>query len=150
MSGHVSIPYVRSFDGLRALAVCAVVAFHCNVFRGGWLGVDLFFVLSGYLITSIIVAEVQATGALSLRRFWARRAKRLLPAVGVLLAFVVLLRAMHQVQIRSRGVWGAVTYSTNWVQLHAKQGYWDAFATRDPLSHLWSLAVEEQFYLGGR
>ena len=144
---HVSIGYRPALDGLRACAVLAVLAFHCDVITGGWLGVDLFFVLSGYLITSLLVVEVAATGNVALGAFWMRRLRRLLPAVGLLLVLIVVLHRLGQISIRARGIWGALTYSANWVQLSAHVGYWDTFADPDPLSHLWSLAVEEQFYL---
>lgn len=143
----MSIRHIAALDGLRAVAVLAVVAFHAELITGGWIGVDLFFVLSGFLITTLLRAEVESAGAIALGSFWMRRIRRLLPAVGVLVVFVIALQQASQLVVRSRGVWGAATYSTNWLQLAAGQGYWDAFATPDPLSHLWSLAVEEQFYL---
>jgi peptidoglycan/LPS O-acetylase OafA/YrhL len=134
-------------DGLRSISVMVVVAFHTGMLQGGWVGVDLFFALSGWLITGILIAEIDQRGSLRLGAFWRRRVRRLLPAVGVLLAVVVVLRAFGWIELRQRGVIGAFTYSTNWVNIFGGSGYWDQFAAPDPLEHLWSLAVEEQIYV---
>jgi peptidoglycan/LPS O-acetylase OafA/YrhL len=137
-------------DGVRAYAVAAVVLFHCAVpgFAGGWVGVDVFFGLSGFLITGILVAEIDRTGSVSLGRFWRRRVRRLAPALVLLLGFCVVLAVAVGLEMRTSGIWGAVTYTTNWVNiLLPGQGYWDVYAEPDPLEHLWSLAIEEQFYL---
>ena len=134
-------------DGLRSISVMVVVAFHTGMLPGGWVGVDLFFALSGWLITGILIAEVEQQGTLCLGAFWRRRVRRLLPAVGVLLGVVVVMRLFGWIELRQRGVIGAFTYSTNWLNIFGGTGYWDQFAAADPLEHLWSLAVEEQIYL---
>lgn len=149
-SAGLSGAYMPGLDGVRAYAVAVVVLFHCAApgFAGGWIGVDVFFGLSGFLITGILVAEIDRTGSLSLRRFWQRRLRRLAPALVLLLAFCVVLALAVGLEMRTSGVWGAVTYTTNWVNiLLPGQGYWDTFADPDPLEHLWSLAIEEQFYV---
>ena len=134
-------------DGLRAIAVMVVVGFHTGVLAGGWVGVDLFFALSGWLITGLLIAEIEQHGRLRVGAFWRRRIRRLVPAVGVLLAVVAVLAATNVIELRRRGVLGAATYSTNWLNVFGGVGYWDHFAKPDPLEHLWSLAVEEQIYL---
>lgn len=139
--------YLPGLDGLRALSVLVVVAFHTGVIDGGWIGVDLFFGISGFLITGLMVAEQRRTGGIALGAFWMRRIRRLVPALVTLLAFVAVLVRLDQVEVRARDVWGAVTYSTNWVHIFGGVSYWDHFSTPDPLRHLWSLAIEEQFYV---
>ncbi|HEX3390518.1 MAG TPA: acyltransferase family protein [Streptosporangiaceae bacterium] len=139
-------------DGLRALAVIAVIAFHEQLpaFPGGFLGVDVFFVLSGYLITDLLVAQWDRHGHLALRGFWARRARRLLPALGVLLIAVTAATAViepAQMAALRDALLAAVTYSSNWWQALAHHSYFAQFGPPPPLQHLWSLAIEEQFYL---
>ena len=137
-------------DGVRAWAVCAVVAFHSGVLRAGWIGVDVFMALSGYLITRVIVVELQSPRGFRLRRFWMRRARRLLPGLLLLLVVVTL------VTLWAPGGWppptrsetfGALTYTSNWVRIAASKNYWTMFSAPSPLDHLWSLAIEEQFYV---
>jgi peptidoglycan/LPS O-acetylase OafA/YrhL len=140
------------FDGLRALAVLAVVAFHENLraLPGGFLGVDVFFVLSGYLITDLLVARCDRDGRLGLRDFWIRRARRLLPALAILLVTVTAATAVlepDQLDSLKPALFSAVTYTSNWWQAFHHQSYFEAFGPPPPLQHLWSLAVEEQFYL---
>jgi peptidoglycan/LPS O-acetylase OafA/YrhL len=140
------------FDGLRALAVLAVVAFHENLpaLPGGFLGVDVFFVLSGYLITDLLVARFDRSGRLGLRDFWIRRARRLLPALAVLLVAVTAVTTVlepDQLDGLRPALASAVTYTSNWWQAFHHQSYFEAFGPPAPLQHLWSLAVEEQFYL---
>jgi peptidoglycan/LPS O-acetylase OafA/YrhL len=140
------------FDGLRALAVLAVVAFHENLraVPGGFLGVDVFFALSGYLITDLLVARFDRYGRLNLRDFWIRRARRLLPALAVLLVTVTATTAVvepDQLGSLRTALIGAITYTSNWWQAVHHQSYFDLFGPPPPLQHLWSLAVEEQFYL---
>lgn len=139
-------------DGVRALAVLAVIAFHLGVpvTPAGFLGVDVFFVLSGYLITDLLVARREAAGRMSLRDFWVRRARRLLPALAVLL--VVVTAAVAVIEPDQLGplrpvLVAAVTYSSNWYQALHHQSYFAIFGPPPPLQHLWSLAIEEQFYL---
>lgn len=143
---------VDSLDGLRTIAVVLVVAFHLAVpgLQGGYLGVDVFFVLSGFLITTLLLRELSATGRIDLGRFWARRALRLMPAaLVVILAVVVwgltLAPPFRRPAIGADALW-SLLYVGNW-RFIASAGYFDDDGTRSPLLHVWSLAVEEQFYL---
>ncbi len=139
-------------DGLRAIAVIGVLLYHAGVswLPGGFLGVDLFFVISGFLITSLLLTEVRLTGRLSLRRFYLRRARRLLPALVLMLAVVAVFMAMF-----ARGDLGqargdiaaALGYVSNWWYVLHHRSYFIAAGRPSPFQHLWSLAVEEQFYL---
>ena len=145
-------PRLPGLDGLRALAVIAVIAFHeqLSAFPGGFLGVDVFFVLSGYLITDLLVAHWNRHGHLDLRGFWARRARRLLPALAVLLVAVTAATAViepAQLATLRSALLAAGTYSSNWWQALAHHSYFARFGSPPPLQHLWSLAIEEQFYL---
>jgi peptidoglycan/LPS O-acetylase OafA/YrhL len=145
------VPYLPGLDGMRALAVIAVMIYHANSswLPGGFLGVEMFFVISGYLITLLIIAERERTYTVSLVDFWKRRARRLLPALGVLLvlvtAYTVIFEPSAVGQLRGDVVAGFF-YGSNWYQLFVGLGYTAAFDFA-PLRHLWSLAVEEQFYL---
>jgi peptidoglycan/LPS O-acetylase OafA/YrhL len=139
-------------DGLRALAVLAVLAFHedLSALPGGFLGVDVFFALSGYLITDLLAAQFDRAGRLDLRGFWLRRARRLLPALAVLLVIVTAATAIVQpTELGSLrpALISAGTYTSNWWQALHHQSYFDLYGPPPPLQHLWSLAVEEQFYL---
>jgi peptidoglycan/LPS O-acetylase OafA/YrhL len=139
-------------DGVRALAVLAVLAFHegLRAAPAGFLGVDVFFVLSGYLITDLLVSRRDRLGNLGLRDFWVRRARRLLPALGVVLVVVTAAVAViepGQLGALRPALAAAVTYSSNWYQALHHQSYFAAFGPPPPLQHLWSLAIEEQFYL---
>jgi len=147
-----TLPHRRGLDGLRAVAVLAVLLYHADVswMPGGFLGVDVFFAISGYLITSLLLVDVEATGGVSLRRFWARRARRLLPALGALLVGVTVaaLVGATDAAARLRGdVVAALTYSSNWWQIIRGETYFETFARPPMLRHLWSLAVEEQLYI---
>lgn len=140
-----------ALDGLRGLAVAVVVLFHLGRMRGGFLGVDLFFVLSGFLITSLLLAESTADGSIGLGRFWARRARRLLPALFVLLVGVAVLIATltpagERPTVRGDAL-ATLGYVANWHALFDEAGYWDMFLAPSPLDHMWSLAIEEQFYV---
>jgi peptidoglycan/LPS O-acetylase OafA/YrhL len=144
--------YLPGLDGLRALAVIAVIAFHEQLgwAPGGLLGVGVFFTLSGYLITDLLLGQWVATGRLALADFWLRRARRLLPALFVMLVVVsAWVTVADRAQLgRLRGaVASAATYSSNWYLIIENQSYFARFAPPAPLDHLWSLAVEEQFYL---
>ena len=137
---------------MRALAVLAVMAFHEGIpgALGGYLGVDIFFVLSGYLITDLLVAQRARRGRLDLRRFWTRRARRLLPALAVLLVAVTAAVAViepGQLGALRPALGAAATYSSNWYQALHHVSYFATFGPPAPLQHLWSLAIEEQFYL---
>ena len=143
--------YLPALDGVRAIAVVAVVLFHYwpAVFPGGFIGVDIFFVLSGFLITSMLVVEHDSSRRIDLRAFWARRVRRLVPAVVVLVAVCAVV--IHLIGSGSPRAFidslGALTWSTNWVEV-ALGG--TRLFTHNPntvLDHLWSLAIEEQFYL---
>jgi peptidoglycan/LPS O-acetylase OafA/YrhL len=145
------VPYVPGLDGLRALAVIAVITYHANRewLGGGFLGVEVFFVISGYLITLLLIAERERTGAVSLGNFWVRRARRLLPALFTLLIGTITYCALFNRDYlgKLRGdVIGGVLYVANWFQMWTGSSYTSEgeFA---PLRHLWSLAVEEQFYI---
>jgi len=145
------VPYLPGLDGMRALAVIAVMIFHANHdwLSAGFLGVEVFFVISGYLITLLLIGEHERTGFISLRAFWGRRLRRLLPALYVTLVLVIGYCALflRDPLGKLRGdVVGAVFYVSNWYQIWSGQGY-AALADFVPLRHLWSLAVEEQFYL---
>jgi peptidoglycan/LPS O-acetylase OafA/YrhL len=144
--------YMPGLDGLRALAVLAVIAFHEQLgwAPGGLLGVGVFFTLSGYLITDLLLGQWSARGRVQLADFWARRARRLLPALFVMLtvvtAWVTLADRARLGSLRG-AVAAAATYSSNWYLIIQNQSYFARFAPPAPLDHLWSLAVEEQFYL---
>jgi peptidoglycan/LPS O-acetylase OafA/YrhL len=143
---------VPGLDGVRALAVLAVIAFHVGIRMtpGGFLGVDVFFVLSGYLITDLLVAQHARCGRLDLRGFWVRRARRLLPALAVLLVAVTAAVAViepDQLSALRPGLAAAVSYSSNWYQALHHVSYFASFGPPPLLQHLWSLAIEEQFYL---
>ncbi len=144
--------YMPGLDGLRAIAVLAVIAYHEQLgwAPGGLLGVGVFFTLSGYLITDLLVSRWIATGRAHLGDFWLRRARRLLPALFVMLAvvtaWVTLLDRARLGSLRG-AVAAAATYSSNWYLISTSQSYFSRFAAPQPLDHLWSLAVEEQFYL---
>jgi len=146
-----SFGYNPALDGIRAFAVVAVLLFHGGVLTGGYLGVDAFFVLSGFLITSLIVQEVHQQGRLDLKRFWARRARRLLPALFLLLLAVAVYAAVFADRTELKRIRGdafaTMLYVANWHSIFAGHGYWDLFSAPSPLDHMWSLAIEEQFYL---
>jgi len=136
---------------MRAIAVVAVMLYHANHswLSGGFLGVEVFFVISGYLITLLLIGEHERNGRVNLKQFWLRRARRLLPAVITMMCGVAVYMALfnRQPQGRTRGDFlGGMFYSSNWYQIFVGQGYTsgEAFV---PFRHLWSLAVEEQFYL---
>ena len=143
--------YLPALDGLRAIAVVAVVLFHFwpDQFGGGFVGVDVFFVLSGFLITSIILDEVARTERLALTAFWGRRVRRLMPAVLVLVGVCAVLALLTGTG-SARGLVdsiGALTWTTNWLELAFRGTNWFTADDRTVLDHLWSLAIEEQFYI---
>lgn len=151
-SGSRAWQHVPALDGLRGLAVLGVVLYHAGVswLPGGLLGVDAFFVLSGFLITGLLLNERRGSGHIDLRRFWTRRARRLLPALLLLLVLVsvqVALTADPASRTRyPKDALAALGYVANWRFAFSHQGYFGA-AIPSPLLHLWSLGVEEQFYL---
>jgi peptidoglycan/LPS O-acetylase OafA/YrhL len=145
--------YSPALDGIRAFAVASVVLFHAGVggLNGGFLGVDAFFVLSGFLITSLLLAEHARNGRIALGRFWARRARRLMPALlAMLLATAIvghfLLNSDDLRLLRGDGL-ATLAYVANWRMIWRGTGYVAATATPSPLQHTWSLGIEEQFYV---
>jgi len=146
------LSYLPGLDGLRALAILGVLLYHAEAtwLPGGFLGVETFFVISGYLITSLLLAEWQQTGHIDLKAFWLRRARRLLPALFLVivasLAFAVLFLPGEVAGLRGDAL-AATGYVTNWYLIFSHQSYFEAVGRPSLLRHLWSLAVEEQFYL---
>ena len=140
-------------DGIRGLAVLAVVLFHGNWswMAGGYLGVSLFFTLSGFLITSLLLTEQASTGSIDLRGFWTRRFRRLLPAawltIGVVVAVVAWIGDAAQAKSIPGDAWSALAQVANWHYLLKGTSYGDLFRSPSPLLHFWSLAIAEQFYL---
>ena len=149
--GTLARPRVASLDGIRALAVLAVVFFHADASwaRGGFLGVDAFFVLSGFLITGILLEEKERAGRIDVPAFWARRARRLLPALGLLIAVVgaVLLITGGRDGSFAADAVATISYVSNWHFLIEGGGYFAQTTAPSVLEHTWSLAIEEQFYL---
>lgn len=142
---------ISAVDGLRGVAVALVVAFHYGLgLPGGFLGVDLFFVISGFVITRLLLAG-RGLDRASLARFWFRRAKRLLPALFLVVAGVqAWMVVQNPPGLRSTAnaqTLAALTYTSNWYAIVGHVGYWDVSQSSAPLNHLWSLAIEEQFYL---
>jgi hypothetical protein len=145
------VPHLPGLDGMRALAVVAVMIYHANHnwLHGGFLGVEVFFVISGYLITLLLIAEHERTGGVDLKQFWLRRARRLLPALFVMLAllmvYLALFKSVARGRVRGDIIGGSATSATG-----TRSGWAPAYTASEdfaPLRHLWSLAVEEQFYL---
>ena len=151
MSAPPKPVHVPALDGLRGAAVAAVVAFHLGYLDGGYLGVDLFFTLSGFLITRLLIAEHQQTGGIALGAFLGRRARRLMPALLVMLAGVALITnfwgsTSDYAKVRGDSL-ATLGYVANWRSVLADNNYWALFSRPSPLQHTWSLAIEEQFYL---
>ena len=150
---RVELTHWGGLDGLRGIAVAAVLLYHGGVTwaPGGFLGVEVFFVLSGFLITSLLLAEWSRSAAISLGAFWMRRARRLLPALFCLVAVIGLYYAAAGSSQAIPGLKGdgisALTYYSNWHQIAAGTSYFAASGPVSPLEHTWSLAIEEQFYL---
>jgi peptidoglycan/LPS O-acetylase OafA/YrhL len=148
-----AIGYLPALDGVRAVAVAAVLAFHGGPsgVSGGFLGVDVFFVLSGFLITWLLLDEWRRTGGIGLRSFWARRARRLLPALLAVLLVVSMTAPRFlpdsEVRLLRGDGLAALFYVANWRMIHRGQDYFTQTAAPSPLEHTWSLGIEEQFYL---
>jgi peptidoglycan/LPS O-acetylase OafA/YrhL len=150
---HRRLAYMPALDGVRAFAVVAVMMYHggLSITTGGFMGVDSFFVLSGFLITSLLVSEWRESLTVKLSAFWARRARRLLPALLLMLVFVAILASV----IVAKGTYPALRldalatllYVSNWHFILVNSNYFNETASASPLIHTWSLAVEEQFYL---
>ena len=144
--------HIQGLDGLRAIAVIAVLFFHSDFSwaRGGFLGVDLFFVLSGFLITGLLVAEAENSSGVRLKSFYWRRAKRLLPAVWLMIGCVAIAASFIASDALTRlksDALASIVYLTNWELLRAQTSYFESTGRQPLLMHLWSLAIEEQFYL---
>ncbi len=152
MADTKKMPYLPGLDGLRAIAVVAVLLYHSGGgwLPGGYLGVEVFFVLSGYLITSLLIIEWRNTGRINLKAFWMRRARRLLPELFamllVVLVFALLFLHDEVAGLRDDAL-AAAAYITNWRLIFSHQSYFESLGRPSLLRHLWSLAVEEQFYL---
>ena len=148
-----SMKFRPDIEGLRGIAVVLVVLFHCGVpgFSGGFIGVDVFFALSGYLITGLIVDEIQRNGRLSFRNFYARRVRRLLPAAGLVLVSTLLVGMVVYSPLElaafAKSCLFAALYASNYQFMFAASNYFGADVASNPYLHTWSLAVEEQFYL---
>jgi peptidoglycan/LPS O-acetylase OafA/YrhL len=152
-ASHTRLAYLPALDGVRACAVVAVMLFHGGIphMDGGFMGVDAFFVLSGFLITSLLIGEWRQTLTIKLGAFWARRARRLLPALLLMLLFVAFFASV----IVPKGTYGALRldalatllYVSNWHFILVNSNYFNETAASSPLLHTWSLAVEEQFYV---
>ena len=150
---HTRLAYLPALDGVRACAVLAVMMFHGGIphMDGGFMGVDTFFVLSGFLITSLLIGEWRQALTIKLGSFWARRARRLLPALLLMLLFVAFFASV----IVPKGTYGALRldalatllYVSNWHFILVNSNYFNETAASSPLLHTWSLAVEEQFYV---
>lgn len=145
------LPYLPGLDGLRAIAVSVVLLYHAGAgFYGGFLGVETFFVISGFLITALLLADWRTNGRVGLAAFWARRARRLLPALFALLGGTLLFAALAlpaEFAAMLDDTLAAIAYVMNWQLIWSGQSYFDPLARPPLLQHLWSLAVEEQFYL---
>src|SRR5437868_5264132 len=137
--------YMPALDGLRAVAVIAVLLYHGDVSwaKGGYFGVDAFFVLSGFLITSLLLRESERTGRIDLKSFWARRARRLLPALALVLGFVAIYAAryatpleLHQLR---RDALSTMGYVANWNQIFSHTSYFEQYGSQSALKHTWSL-----------
>lgn len=144
--------YISGLDGLRAISVLAVILYHLHIdwIDGGFLGVTVFFVLSGYLITDILVNEFERNGKIDFKKFWIKRFRRLLPALIIMLVFIAswitLFQRSFLVGLREE-ILAAFVYVSNWYYVFQEHSYFTKFAPPSPLQHMWSLAVEEQFYI---
>jgi peptidoglycan/LPS O-acetylase OafA/YrhL len=152
-TGAAPLKYVPALDGARGVAIALVLAYHFGIpgIPGGFLGVDLFFVLSGFLITTLLLDEHRATGRIDFVQFWYRRARRLLPALFLLVAVVAAWTALVASPVEKGPLrWdllASLGYVANWRFALAGQSYFAESITASPLRHLWSLAIEEQFYV---
>src|SRR5262245_9339478 len=147
----MGIQYRPAIDGLRAIAVSSVVLFHAGIGKAGFVGVDIFFVISGYLITALLLAEQRDSGRIDLLAFYARRVRRIVPAAALVVVCVLIASALlstfdEQAQT-ARSAGAALVFAANVFFEYSTGGYWDGAAEQMPLLHLWSLSVEEQFYL---
>ncbi len=146
------IAHVDGLDGLRGLALAGVLAFHADgALPGGYLGVDLFFVLSGYLITSLLLREYADTGSIDIYGFWVRRCRRLMPALLSLMPAIAIYGRFfarpEDLQALRNEALASLAYVANWHAIFGDRSYWQLFAAPSPLEHTWSLSIEEQFYI---
>jgi len=146
------IPHLDALDGLRGVALLGVLLFHADgALPGGYLGVDLFFVLSGYLITALLLREFHETGRIDLYGFWVRRCRRLFPALLSLMPVVAIYGRFfarpEELQTLRTEALASLGYVANWYAIFGHRSYWQLFQAPSPLEHTWSLAIEEQFYL---
>lgn len=144
--------YITGLDGIRAIAVIMVLAYHLKLalFKSGFLGVTVFFVLSGYLITGILISEVEEEGTIDLKNFWLRRIRRLVPAVMLMAVVIIFVSAVVNRVIFTKGCkdfLASVLGFNNWWQIFNKVSYFEAAGVPSPFTHCWSLAIETQFYL---
>ena len=144
--------YITGLDGIRAIAVIMVLAYHLKLalFKSGFLGVTVFFVLSGYLITGILISEVEEEGTIDLKNFWLRRIRRLVPAVMTMAVVIIFVSAVVNRIIFTKGCkdfLASVLGFNNWWQIFNKVSYFEAAGVPSPFTHCWSLAIETQFYL---
>lgn len=144
--------YIKELDGIRAIAVIMVLAYHLKLalFKSGFLGVTVFFVLSGYLITGILISEVEEEGTIDLKNFWLRRIRRLVPAVMSMAVVIIFVSAVVNRIIFTKGCkdfLASVLGFNNWWQIFNKISYFEAAGVPSPFTHCWSLAIETQFYL---
>ena len=144
--------YITGLDGIRAIAVIMVLAYHLKLalFKSGFLGVTVFFVLSGYLITGILISEVEEEGTIDLKNFWLRRIRRLVPAVMSMAVVIIFVSAVVNRIIFTKGCkdfLASVLGFNNWWQIFNKISYFEAAGVPSPFTHCWSLAIETQFYL---
>ena len=144
--------YITGLDGIRAIAVIMVLAYHLKLalFKSGFLGVTVFFVLSGYLITGILISEVEEEGTIDLKNFWLRRIRRLVPAVMSMAVVIIFVSAVVNRIIFTKGCkdfLASVLGFNNWWQIFNKVSYFEAAGVPSPFTHCWSLAIETQFYL---
>ena len=144
--------YITGLDGIRAIAVIMVLAYHLKLalFKSGFLGVTVFFVLSGYLITGILISEVEEEGTIDLKNFWLRRIRRLVPAVMSMAVVIIIVSAVVNRIIFTKGCkdfLASVLGFNNWWQIFNKVSYFEAAGVPSPFTHCWSLAIETQFYL---
>ena len=144
--------YITGLDGIRAIAVIMVLAYHLKLalFKSGFLGVTVFFVLSGYLITGILISEVEEEGTIDLKNFWLRRIRRLVPAVMSMAVVIIFVSAVVNRVIFTKGCkdfLASVLRFNNWWQIFNKVSYFEAAGVPSPFTHCWSLAIETQFYL---
>lgn len=144
--------YITGLDGIRAIAVIMVLSYHLKLalFKSGFLGVTVFFVLSGYLITGILISEVEEEGTIDLKNFWLRRIRRLVPAVMSMAVVIIFVSAVVNRVIFTKGCkdfLASVLGFNNWWQIFNKVSYFEAAGVPSPFTHCWSLAIETQFYL---